>query len=309
MARKRSPAFDYAVYLAVRLLITVAQILPRSWAMKAVEVLAWFIYHLDRRHRLVADENLRLAFGDAWTPADRDRVIRQVYRHFGRMLVEIVHLPRRLKAGTVHDIVDFSAARPFLDATLSRRVPMVVTCHLGNWEVAGFHLGLVGCKAYPVARPIDNPYLDRWLRDFRQRTGQEVLTKNDDYERIKQVLASGGVVATLADQDAGQRGQFVEFFGRPASTHKAVALFSLTYDVPLLVLAMVVVPETDGFKVIIRDRIDPRDYADRADAVAAITQRFTAAIESLVREYPEQYFWLHRRWKHQPKERVQKRAA
>lgn len=309
MARKRSPAFDYAVYVVVRLVVAVVQMLPRPWAMKAADALAWLAYRVDRRHRLVADDNLRHAFGDRYTAEERDQIVRRVYRHFCRMLVEIVQLPRRLKAGTVQRIVDFSAAKGFLEAALSERVPMVVTGHFGNWEVAGFHLGLVGCKTYPIARPLDNPYVDRWLRDFRERTGQEVLTKNDDYERIQDVLQSGGVVATLCDQDAGQRGQFVEFFGRPASTHKAIALFSLEYDVPLLVVAMVVVPETDGFKVLIGDYIDPRDYAGRPDAVPAITQRFTTALERLVREHPEQYFWLHRRWKSQPKARVKRQAA
>ena len=89
---------------------------------------------------------------------------------------------------------------------------------------------------YAIARPIDNPYLDRFLCGFRERTGQQVLTKKGDYDRVRELLAAGAAVATLGDQDAGQRGLFVDFFGRPASTHKAMALLCLEHQVPIMVI-------------------------------------------------------------------------
>jgi KDO2-lipid IV(A) lauroyltransferase len=308
MSRKRSAVADYSVYLVVRCLAALVQILPRTWALVIANGLGWLAYHVDRRHRLVADENIRHAFGDQYTPAQRDRLVRAVYRHFCRLLIELIYLPQRVKAGTLAELFEFERSGEYLDAILCERPAMMVTGHLGNWEAAGFYLGLIGCRMYPIARPLDNPYLDTWLRELRQRTGQTILAKNDDYARIKEVLASGGILATLADQDAGPRALFVDFFGRPASTHKAIAILSLEYDVPLLVSAMVIAPETGKFRVLIADRIDPREYAGRPDAVAAITQRFTAGLERMVREYPEQYFWLHRRWKHQPKVRARKAA-
>lgn len=309
MARKRSWFVDYAVYVVVRLIITFIQILPYAWGMKLADGLAWVAYHFNRRHRLVAMDNLERAFGDQHTPAERDRIVRNVYRHFCRMLIDMLHLPRRLQAGTLRDLFEFDRAGEFLDQVLCDRPAMVVTGHLGNWEAAGFFLGLVGCKMYPIARAIDNPYLDAWLRDFRERTGQSVLDKNEDYGRIQEVLAGGGILVTLCDQDAGTRGHFVDFFGRPASTHKAIALLSLEYDVPLVITAVVVAPDSGKFRVLIADRIDPREYAGQSDAGLAITRRFTAAMERMVREYPEQYFWLHRRWKHQPKVRERKKVA
>jgi len=128
----------------------------------------------------------------------------------------------------------------------------------------------------------------------------------DDY-----AIAASGVIATLADQDAGQRGQFVEFFGRPASTHKAVALLALEFNTSLLVLGVPRVGEgefnghrfeaPERYRIILSDYIDPEEYAGRPDAVKAITQRYTTALERVIRVAPEQYFWLHRRWKHQPK--------
>jgi KDO2-lipid IV(A) lauroyltransferase len=117
------------------------------------------------------------------------------------------------------------------------------------------------------------------------------------------------VLATLADQDAGQRGLFVDFFGRPASTHKAVALMAQMHNVPMVVAGMVHVGEPLRFHVEVEDVIDPEEYAERADAIPAMTQRFTSALERIVRRHPEQYFWLHRRWKHQPKAKGARKAA
>jgi len=119
-------------------------------------------------------------------------------------------------------------------------------------------------------------------------------------------------VATLADQDAGPRGVFVDFFGRPASAHKAVALMAIEFNALMVVVG---VPRTvapaDGFhyEITCEDVIDPQDYEGRPDAVKAITQRYHAALERLIRRHPEQYFWLHRRWKTIPAVRKLSKAA
>ena len=197
-----------------------------------------------------------------------------------------------------------------LDPLLSGRPLMFVTGHFGNWELGGFILGALGFKTYAIARTLDNPYVDWFLRvKFREKTGQQILSKDDDYERIKQVLANNGVLATLADQDAGQRGLFVDFFGRPASTHKAVALLSMAYKVPLAVIGTAKLGEPMRYAVLVEDVIYPEEYDGRPDAVRQITERFSTALERLVRRYPQQYFWLHRRWKHQPLVKAGRKAA
>ena len=156
----------------------------------------------------------------------------------------------------------------------------------------------------------DNPYLnDFLLHRFRQRTGQCILYKDGDFERIQAALASGGVIATLGDQDAGQRGLFVDFFGRPASTHKAVALLALEHNAMMVVIGVPRTGEPMQYKIAAEEVILPEEYAGRPDAMRAITQRFTAALERLARRTPEQYFWLHRRWKHAPPVRKAKSTA
>jgi KDO2-lipid IV(A) lauroyltransferase len=138
------------------------------------------------------------------------------------------------------------------------------------------------------------------LRTFREKTGQRVLAKHGDFERMQALLDGVGVIATLVDQDAGQRGLFVDFFGRPASTHKAIALLALEHQVPLMVVGTPRIAEPMTYEVRAAEVIYPEQYGGRRDAVKAMTQRFTAAFEGLVRQAPAQYFWLHRRWKHQP---------
>jgi KDO2-lipid IV(A) lauroyltransferase len=309
MAKERSVVADYAVYLAVRLLVCVLQLLSLSACRRLADALAWLAYHVDRRHRRVALDNLCHAFPDQYTEAERQRLVRRVYRHFCRVLVEIVHLPRVLHPENWRRYVTLEGGERLVDGLTSGRPLLLVTGHFGNWEMAGFVLGLLGFRSYAIARPLDNAFLDAFLLRFRQKTGQTILTKHGDFERIQGVLQEGGMLGTLADQDAGERGPFVEFFGRPASTHKAVALLALEHDAPLYVVGVPRVAEPMYYRVCVEDVIDPREYSGRPDAVRAITQRFTLGLERLVRRHPEQYFWLHRRWKHQPKAKKAGQAA
>jgi KDO2-lipid IV(A) lauroyltransferase len=310
MAKPRSAVADYAVYLAVRVALCVLQMLTLSASRGLADVLAWLAYHLNRRHRRIADDNLKQAFPGKMDDRQRDHMVRAVFLHFCSMLVEIAHLSRKLRVETWKRYLQLENGGAIVDGLLSGRPLLLVTGHLGNWELGGRLLGLIGFSTYAIARKLDNPYLNEFfLHHFRQRTGQRILYKDGDFDRIQAALAGGGAIATLGDQDAGRRGQFVDFFGRPASTHKAVALLALEFNAEMLVIG---VQRTGGpmrFKVVAEEAILPEEYAGRRpDAVRAITQRFTAALERLVRRTPEQYFWLHRRWKHEPPMR-QERAA
>ena len=300
MSKPRSPIADYAVYLLVRLFVCVVQMLSFPAACRLSHLLAMVAHRLGRRHREVARENLRHAFGDQLTERERERLVCGIYRHFCQLLMEIIHLPRRLHIQNWQRYVTLENPRPLVDLLLSGRPLLMVTSHFGNWEMGSYALGLLGFKLHAVARPLDNRYLDDYLRRFRERTGQKLLAKKGDFDRMQEILAAGGVLGTLGDQDAGQRGLFVDFFGRPASTHKAVALLALEYNVPMLVSHARNAGQPLHYILGIDDVIFPEEYAGRADAVPAITQRFTTAVERSVRKAPEQYLWLHRRWKHLP---------
>src|SRR5947209_12553413 len=206
MAKSRSVLVDYAVYLALRTFVCVIQALSLEWGCKLGAALAWLVYKLDKQHRQVALDNLQHAFPGKYTPAELDALVRAVFRHFCTLIVDIVHLPRRFHSNTWRRFVQLPQGSVLLDQLLSGRPLMFLTGHFGNWELGGFILGALGFQTHAIARTLDNPFVDWFLRvKFREKTGQHILSKDDDFERIQRVLADKGVLATLADQDAGQR--------------------------------------------------------------------------------------------------------
>src|SRR6266404_444301 len=233
--KKRSPVVDFLVYAVIRGAVCVLQALSFETACRFAGFLAWLAHRVDKRHRLVARENLEKAFPGTYSPAEIDELVRGIYRHFCRVLIEILFIPRKLHFANWRQSIELHDGPRMVDALLSGRPLLLVTGHFGNWEMAGYALGLLGFTTHAVARPLDNPYLDRFLRSFREKTGQKILAKKGDFDQMQALLDRGGVIATLADQDAGQRGLFVDFFGRPASTHKAIALMALEYQVPIVV--------------------------------------------------------------------------
>jgi KDO2-lipid IV(A) lauroyltransferase len=309
MKKRRNPALDYAVYLLVRLVVGIAQALSVEQSYALARFVASVLYRVDRRHRAVGMENLRLAFGDRYTEAERDAIVRGVYRHFSMMLMEILHIPRKLHPTTWRDRITLIGHEKPVDRLLEGGPLIMVTGHFGNWEMAGYLFGVFGFPPNSVARTLDNPYLDRFLRSFRERTGQKLIPKDGGYDQMLEVLQSGRVLSFLADQDAGQNGMYVDFFGRPASTHKAIALLALEHRAPVLVGYARRVGPGFRYEVGCTELIEPDEFKGTPDDARLLTQRFTTALESAIRRDPDQYLWLHRRWKHQPKPRKRKPAT
>jgi KDO2-lipid IV(A) lauroyltransferase len=322
MAKPRNRTVDLAVYIAIRIVVCVIQAVPPVLAFWLADRIAWLLYRYVPSRRRVAIENLNAAYPELLENPDRaDWLVRAMYKHFIRAAVEGLLLPRKLHVHNWRSYVDLHPAVGLPAAMFSERPALLVTAHYGNWELAGYAMGALGFKTYAIARVLDNPHLERFVLRLRQSTGQTIIAKKDDFDRLTAVMQGGGKVGTLADQDAGPRGVFVDFFGRPASTHKAVALMAIEFDAHLVVIGVPRVerssyrsgPALPGMEAVfyaveVEDVIDPQDYAGRSDAVKAITQRYSAALERLIRRHPEQYFWLHRRWKHQPAARKQKAA-
>ncbi len=306
MKRPRNRIVDYSVYLLARLLVCILQALSVEQSYVLARFLANLLYHIDKRHRIVGMENLNAAFGDRYNEAERDQLVRGVYEHFCMMLMEILHIPRKLHPETWRDRITLVGHEKVLDRMLTGGPVILLTGHFGNWEMAGYLFGVFGFPPHSVARTLDNPYLDRFLRKFRERTGQKMVPKDGGYEQMIETLRSGGVLSFLADQDAGQNGLYVDFFGRPASTHKAIALLAIEHRAPVVIGYARRIGPGFRYEVGCPAIIDPADLAGTADDVRELTQRFTTELEHLIRRDPGQYLWLHRRWKHQPKKRGKK---
>ena len=307
--KRRRPFLDYLVYLVVRVVVGVCQAMSVAQSYRFADGLAVLLYRVDKRHRNVGLENLRMAFGDLYTEPQRDAIVRGVYRHFCRMLMEMLHIPRKLHPTTWRDRITLVGQKPLVDRLLKGGPLIMLTGHFGNWEMAGYLFGVFGFPPHSVARTLDNPHLDRFLRSFRERTGQKMIPKKGGYDQVLEVLRSGGVLSFLADQDAGERGMFVDFFGRPASTHKSIAILALEHNAPVVVGYARRIGPGFRYEVGCDAIIEPHEFTGTSDDAKLLTQRYTSALEAIIRRDPEQYLWLHRRWKHQPKVRTRGRKA
>jgi Kdo2-lipid IVA lauroyltransferase/acyltransferase len=301
MARPRRRSVDFLMYLLVRLVVGLGQMMTVEQSYALARLLARILYLVDKRHREVGLENLKSAFGDQYTELERDQIVRAVYEHFCMMLMEILHIPRKLHPATWRDRITLVGHEAVLDRLMTGGPMIMLSGHFGNWEMAGYLFGVFGFPPNSVARTLDNPYLDEYLRRFRERTGQKMISKTEGYEQMLEVLRNGGILSFLADQDAGQRGLFVDFFGRPASTHKAIALLAIEHNAPVVVGYARRIGPGFRYEVGCDAIIEPSEWTGGADDVRLLTQRYTTALENIVRRSPEQYLWLHRRWKHQPK--------
>lgn len=287
---------DYLVYFVVRILICFAQAIRIETGQRLACGLAWIVCDLLRIRRDVVDENLRHAFPDLSEDQRRD-LARRMWQHLFLLALEVAHAPRKIHETNWRKYVKLGEVGDLMRLLLGDRPTVIVTAHFGNFEMGGFLLGLLGFPTYTVARNLDNPFLDRFVNRFRGVTGQHIIPKNGGYEQILRVLASGGTMSFLADQYAGPKGCWVEFFGRPASAHKAIALLSLEHDAPMAVCGARRLDRPMQFEMQVMGIADPRDASDGIGSVRQLTQWYSGLMEAMIRQSPEQYWWIHRRWK------------
>jgi len=255
-----------------------------------------------RVRRRVVDENLAPVFPEL-TATERIDLARRMWEHLLLMGCEIFHAPRKIHRTNYRNFVRLERSREIVRNFLDPRPVLLVSGHFGNFEMGGFITGLLGFPTFTVARPLDNPYLDRYINRFRSANGQYIFSNRGSSNQIDRILASGETLSLLGDQHAGPKGCWVDFFGRPASCHKAIALFTLTSGAPLLLGYC----RRDGkpmrFEQSIVGLIDPRDEGPEVGGVKPLTQWYNRALEKAVRDAPDQYWWLHRRWKEKPPSR------
>jgi KDO2-lipid IV(A) lauroyltransferase len=284
----------------VRLLEGFARSLPPESFGRVTRALGAAWYALDARRRGRALENLRVAYGADLSDAARRDLARRSMGELIRVPLEVLAQPRYLR--TLRSLIrrltisgDFDAFRADV---LAGRGGLIVTGHLGNWELAARALVLAGIPARVVMRPLENPYLDEYV--VRSRGGGErVIPKFGAARGTYEAVESGSWVALLADQNAGRGGRFVPFFGLPASTHPIAAFVALRCRAPLYACALTRDPRRAWRFTIHFRRLHPVDGVTEPDPDSLLA-RFTATLEEWVRLDPAQYNWIHRRWKSRP---------
>ena len=304
-----SRAGDFLVYLVVRVVVCLAQALRVETGVAIARWLAWLFCEVLRIRRGVVDDNLRHAF-PSLSPERRRRLARRMWEHLFLLVLEVAHMPRKVHETNWRRFIKLGGKDTLVRMLLSDRPTIIVTAHFGNFEVAGVALGILGFPTYTVARKLDNPYLDRFVNRFRGTTGQYIIPKKGGFDQIVDVLARGGTMTFLADQYAGDKGCWVEFFGRPASAHKAIGLLALSNDAPMVVGHCRRLERPLRFELAVDAVTDPRESGEEMGSVRDLTQWYTARLEEMVRRTPDQYWWLHRRWKERRgRRRREKKAA
>ncbi len=313
-------------YLLFRLGICLLQLLTVRQTARLAEGLAWLLVDvLPRRWTRyeIASHNIQRALGSGGfhdrdlagpmmgsypSPAEIQKIIRRMWVHLFRLVAEMAQLPRKMTLTNCREVIVFRNRRVVMEAFCTGRPVIVLGGHFGNWEVSTATFGLFGLPMGIVGRELDNPYLNEWFAKSRMATGHRLYLKKGASDGMLELLEAGGNLGLLCDQDAGPKGMFVDFFGQPASTFKSIALMAMQYRALIVVGYGIRLPDDFVESRWARFEIGCEDVIDAETIVAddplrEITQRFTSALERAVRRAPEQYFWVHRRWKTGPRDR------
>ena len=304
MAKPRIKIIDYAQYVGLRTVSMMLHCFPVNANLQVAKGLGSIVYAIDRKHRERAMANLRRSF-PAMSETQRRRMARRCVQQLFMLFIEVLFTTRLVHLDTWADYCELEDFQDVLRLLLKPGQGLIMlTGHYGNWEILGYVLATLGFHTTSVARPLDNPYVNEWLLGVREKKGQKIIAKKGATSEVTEVLARGGAVGFIADQNAGSKGIFVDFFGRKASTYKSIGLLAMQFEVPVVIGYARRVDDKFQFRVGAQDIIYPDDWKAQDDPLRYITQRYSRAIENFVMKDPGQYLWLHRRWKTRPKGEV-----
>lgn len=283
---------------AADLVQRVVRHLPRRTTLAMGRTLGRLLGDFDRRHVAIAAGNLRHAFPE-WDEARVLRTARAVYAHFGAVLFDILWLKSRTP-DQIRALIEVSGREHVERAMAAGNGALLITGHIGNWELHGVGHGLLFGPIQVVARPLDNPDLDRRLCEMRTMAGNTVIYKQRALARMLRALREGGGIAILIDQNVQPGdGVFVDYFGRAAATTTVAAALAVKTGCALVPCRTELL-EGGRYRLTYAPLVEWSPSGDRTADIACLTQRLTRQIEAWVRETPEQWLWMHRRWKTRP---------
>jgi KDO2-lipid IV(A) lauroyltransferase len=299
--RTRSWLHNRLEYVLLRAAAALLAALPLGVALRVGELGAWLVYALDRPHRRIGMRNLAIAFPDK-SAEERRSILRRCFLNLGRMVAELAHLPS-LTAEQLREMVRFEDEAWWEEAIGWERSTgvLVLSGHFGNWELLVFAHGMRGHPVHMVHRAIANPLIDRWLHQLRSRAGTRLIRKSAAARDVLHALRERALLVLPFDQNSTRgQGVFVDFFGLKASTSTGIARVALRADAP--VVPVFIVREGRGARHVVRvlPVVQVERTGDFEQDVRRNTERFSAVFEEMVRRYPDQWLWMHKRWKTRP---------
>ena len=278
---------EYAVVMLFRSFLLVV---PLRVVYLFTTILGWFTFYVVRFRRDITMDNLRNAFGDEYGERELRTIARTAYIHIGMTFIEMILAPKIYSR--IREMVDVQEFDIVWRLYNENRGIVTVAAHFGSWELCGAVISAHGVKVTAVAKRQSNPYIDRLVTRNREYMGIKITTRGAPLKQILQALRRHEMVGLISDQGDRKNGMFVDFFGRRALAPRGAAQLALKYRVPLVVIAMVRL-KNGRYKTFAEEVAYSSD-----DTVESLTQRYTKIMEDIIRKYPHQYFWMHRRWKH-----------
>ena len=286
-------------YAAAWPFLKIMGVLPRPLARAFAIGIAQLVYMLHFRLRQVGMRNLEMVFPEK-SLGERRRILRGVFTSLGRQLAELCQFPR-YTVQNVDDVVVYDGLENYERAYARGKGVLFLTAHFGGWELSAFAHSLHGHWLHVVMRPMDNLYLDRLLQSYRTMHGNKVVPKDDFVRGLLAAMRAGETVGILMDTNmTPPQGVFVDFFGIPACTASGLARIALRTD-SAVVPGFTIWDEALGkYRLRFDPAIELVRTGDLEADIVANTQKFTKVIEDYVRRYPQQWLWVHRRWKTRP---------
>jgi Kdo2-lipid IVA lauroyltransferase/acyltransferase len=286
-------------YAAAWPFIKILGVLPRPLSRAVGIAISHLVYLLHFKLRRVGMHNLGMAFPEK-TVAERKRILRGEFTSLGRQLAELCQFPK-YTVENVDQVVVYDGLENYERAYARHKGVLFLTAHFGGWELSAFVHSLHGHPVNIVMRPMDNPYLDRLLQNQRTMHGNKVVPKDDFVRGLLAAMKAGETVGILMDTNmTPPQGVFVDYFGISACTASGLARIALRTDAAV-VPGFTVWDEARGkYRLRFDPALDLIRTGDLEADIVANTQKFTKVIEDYVRKYPDQWLWVHRRWKTRP---------
>jgi len=300
------PILQYPVYLTIRGAASVVLVPGPAPALRFARAAArrYATAPWNRKRLKRAADNLRVAYPD-WDQDRIDAYAIRSYEHLFSLGVELSLAPRLFSTEGWPRYIEIGDVAPAVYEVLSNRPCLLVTGHVGNWELVGYWLGLIGIPVHALYRPMDLKPFDDWIRQVRARRGLMLVDKFGAVRELPRLMAAALPVAFVADQNGGDRGVFVPYFNRLCSSYKSIGLLAMQFGATLVCGCARRVGDLDRgeirYRIELTDVFGPADWATHPDPLFYLTARFRRAIEAMIRKDPGQYDWMHRVWRSRPR--------
>ena len=295
------------IYYSVVSLIGFLRALPRKAAItftKSVMKIG-YVFSTTRRNRVI--NHLKFAYGDEKTDEEIRELAKAVFSNLAVCIADAIRLPVLVKDGTIDRIVTTEGFHHFTDAVKSGKGVIIMTGHYGNWELMGTWVVRQGFPLRVVAKKTYDPKMDKLIVDYRNQAGYANTVRGNAKQAVVEGLMAGETFGLLFDLDTRKRvkGVFVDFFGKPAHTVTAPVLLSTALDVPIIPMFIRLKPDY-SYVITCLEALKMVNTGDEAADVITNTQTCSDVYEMMIRKHPEQWFWMHRRWRSKPESAADK---